>query len=138
MTENNEDTKSPCYGCPSAKPAPPPVQDENTPVLILTGSAVKAVRDNLTDMGLTNFSLRVFVESGGCSGLQYGMSPDTNIEAEDNVLKFEDVTILVDSLSAKYLKGTTIDYKKTLQSSGFIFSNPNASRGCGCKNSFGI
>ena len=80
-------------------------------------------------------TLRVFVEEGGCSGLQYGMVFDEKRE-HDNALEFYGETVLVDNFSAGYLRGAVVDYHDDLNDAGFKIKNPNAKQSCGCGNSF--
>jgi iron-sulfur cluster assembly protein len=84
-----------------------------------------------------NKHLRVSVSGGGCSGLMYNLSFD---EALDSDKTFEDnqVKILVDKKSILYLLGTTLDFSDGLNGKGFQFINPNASRTCGCGESFAV
>jgi iron-sulfur cluster assembly accessory protein len=79
--------------------------------------------------------LRVFVESGGCSGMQYGMDFDEE-RAGDHVARFHGVSVLVDSVSADYLRGAVIDYVDALSGGGFKIQNPRAKQSCGCGKSF--
>ena len=79
--------------------------------------------------------LRVYVEGGGCSGMQYGMVFD---EKRDNdvAAEFFGVPVLVDAVSAGHLQGTVIDYSDALTGGGFKITNPKAKSSCGCGNSF--
>jgi iron-sulfur cluster assembly accessory protein len=79
--------------------------------------------------------LRVQIAKGGCSGLQYEMSLDGE-KAGDSIVEKEGVKFLVDSESADYLRGATLDYRDGLTGTGFHIENPNASRTCGCGTSF--
>lgn len=79
--------------------------------------------------------LRVFVESGGCSGFQYGMSFDVE-KPGDQVLESEGVPFLMDATSLAYLDGSSIDFDDGLQGKGFEIKNPNAQSTCGCGKSF--
>lgn len=79
--------------------------------------------------------LRVFVESGGCSGFQYGMSFDERKDG-DAELESEGVTMLVDATSLAYLNGSAIDFDDGLHGKGFEIKNPNAQSTCGCGKSF--
>ena len=80
-------------------------------------------------------TLRVFVEEGGCSGLQYGMVFDEKRD-DDHALEFFGETVLVDNFSADYLRGAVVDYHGGLNDAGFKIRNPNAKQSCGCGNSF--
>ncbi len=82
-----------------------------------------------------NKCLRVFVESGGCSGFQYGMSFD-DPKPDDTELESEGVAILIDPASLAYLSGTSIDFDDGLHGKGFEIKNPNAASTCGCGKSF--
>ena len=82
--------------------------------------------------------IRVGVKSGGCSGLSYDLNFDKNKNDDDNVFEDNNIKIVVDKKSFLYLVGTTLEYSGGLNGSGFIFSNPNASRTCGCGESFSL
>jgi iron-sulfur cluster assembly protein/iron-sulfur cluster insertion protein len=79
--------------------------------------------------------LRVFVESGGCSGFQYGMSFDERKEG-DAELESEGVPMLIDPASLAYLGGSVVDFDDGLHGKGFEIKNPNAESTCGCGKSF--
>jgi iron-sulfur cluster assembly accessory protein len=79
--------------------------------------------------------LRVQIAKGGCSGLQYEMSLDSQ-RAGDSIVEKEGVEFLVDSESADFLRGSTLDYHDGLTGAGFHIENPNAARTCGCGTSF--
>ena len=80
-------------------------------------------------------NFRVYVEQGGCSGMQYGMVFDEKRDG-DLVAEENGVTILVDPISAQYLRGTVVDFSDALVGGGFKISNPNAKQSCGCGKSF--
>ncbi|CAI8373467.1 MAG: iron-sulfur cluster assembly accessory protein [Flavobacteriaceae bacterium] len=82
--------------------------------------------------------IRVGVKSGGCSGLSYDLNFDKNKNDDDKVFEDNNIKIVVDKKSFLYLVGTTLEYSGGLNGSGFIFSNPNASRTCGCGESFSL
>lgn len=105
-------------------------------MITVTDSAVKqlqAIMQEHSDEG--NKGLRIFVESGGCAGMQYGMSLDEAKEG-DEIIEREGVKVIIDSESAGYLRGSTIDYADGLAGAGFKINNPNAVRSCGCGTSF--
>lgn len=87
------------------------------------------------ELGAPTKRLRVLVESGGCSGFQYGMSFDEP-KAEDTAFESEGVAILVDPSSLAYLDGSAIDFDDGLHGKGFEIKNPNAQSTCGCGKSF--
>jgi len=82
--------------------------------------------------------LRVGVTSGGCSGLSYNLKIDTNQSEEDKLFEDKGIRILIDKKSMLYLLGTTLEYSGGLNGKGFFFNNPNASRTCGCGESFAV
>jgi iron-sulfur cluster assembly protein/iron-sulfur cluster insertion protein len=81
-------------------------------------------------------ALRVAVKPGGCSGFNYDMFFDSEFADDDVLRDFAGVKVVVDPQSAELLTGSTLDYSDTLQGAGFHITNPNASRTCGCGNSF--
>lgn len=82
--------------------------------------------------------VRVGVSSGGCSGLSYQLDFDKEMSENDKLFEDQGVRILVDKKSFLYLIGTTLDYSGGLNGKGFSFNNPNASRTCGCGESFAV
>jgi iron-sulfur cluster assembly protein len=80
--------------------------------------------------------LRVSVLPGGCSGFKYSLNIEERALDDDLVMDVNGVRVFVDGFSAPYLSGVTIDYVTSMQGSGFTFSNPNATGGCGCGSSF--
>lgn len=85
-----------------------------------------------------NAYVRVGVISGGCSGLSYNLSFDTEQKENDKLFEDNGARILVDKKSFLYLVGTTLEYSGGLNGKGFIFNNPNANRTCGCGESFSL
>ncbi len=83
-------------------------------------------------------ALRVFVQGGGCSGMQYGFTFEDQSNEDDFVIEQNGVTYLVDSMSMQYLQGAVIDYKESFEGSTFVISNPNAETTCGCGSSFSV
>jgi iron-sulfur cluster assembly protein len=82
--------------------------------------------------------IRVGVDGGGCSGLSYKLEFDNQIKEGDQVFEDKGIKIAVDKKSFLYLIGTELDYAGGLNGKGFVFNNPNASRTCGCGESFGV
>jgi iron-sulfur cluster assembly protein/iron-sulfur cluster insertion protein len=108
-------------------------------VITLTESAASKVKELLAAEGADDLALRVAVRPGGCSGFSYEMFFDGDIAADDQQASFgngQDVKVVVDPASAQLLDGATLDYKDGLEQSGFAITNPNASRTCGCGQSF--
>ena len=104
-------------------------------ILTLTPRAAAEVKDILTKPENAGKNFRVYVEQGGCSGMQYGMTFDEKRDG-DLVAAHDGVTTLVDAFSAKYLQGTVVDFSDALTGGGFKISNPNAKQSCGCGKSF--
>jgi iron-sulfur cluster assembly protein/iron-sulfur cluster insertion protein len=105
-------------------------------MLTLTDSAAQKVKDLIAAEGDDGLVLRVAVKPGGCSGFSYEMFFDADIATDDLIEQFGDVRVAVDPASAPLLEGASVDYKDGLQGAGFSISNPNATRSCGCGNSF--
>jgi|TARA_B110000263_G_scaffold11478_2_gene9718 iron-sulfur cluster assembly protein len=82
--------------------------------------------------------VRVGVESGGCSGLSYKLDFDVNKNDDDELIKDNQIQLLVNKKSFLYLVGTTLEFSDGLNGKGFVFKNPNASRTCGCGESFSL
>lgn len=89
--------------------------------------------------GLTDdYFLRVGVVGGGCSGLSYKLDFDNELQPADQVFEQDDVKLVTDLKSFLYLCDTTLDFSDGLNGKGFHFINPNASRTCGCGESFSV
>lgn len=82
--------------------------------------------------------IRVGVKTGGCSGLSYELKFDTELKPDDKVFEDKGVKVVVDKKSILYLVGTTLDFQGGLNGKGFNFINPNATRTCGCGESFAV
>ncbi|MBN9294640.1 MAG: iron-sulfur cluster assembly accessory protein [Flavobacteriia bacterium] len=101
-------------------------------------SAKKQALRLMEDDGKTGFFIRVGVDSGGCSGLMYKLTFDNEIKDGDQTFEDNGIKVVVDKRSYLYLVGTTLDYSGGLNGKGFVFSNPNADRTCGCGESFSL
>ena len=102
----------------------------------VTDSAVKYLQILLrNEADDSHTGLRIFVEKGGCAGMQYGMKLDSPIEG-DEITERDGMQIFIDRQSMTFLKGSTIDYTDSLTGTGFRIVNPNAQRSCGCGTSF--
>ena len=114
----------------------PVVPVENESVLTVTPNAADRIRELLTrEENGGGKTLRVYVEGGGCSGMQYGLVFDET-RPDDISLRAHGVSVLIDPFSANYLRGCVVDFKDELNGGGFKISNPNARQTCGCGNSF--
>jgi iron-sulfur cluster assembly protein len=82
--------------------------------------------------------LRVYVKRGGCSGFSYKMQFDGEVKETDKVFESFGAKIVIDGQSLLYLMGMTLDYEGGLNGKGFVFTNPNATKTCGCGTSFGV
>jgi len=105
-------------------------------VITLTDTATRKVKELIDAEGMPELALRVAVRPGGCSGFSYEMFFDSDIADDDMATEFGEVRVVVDPASAQLLTGATLDYKDGLNQSGFSINNPNASRTCGCGQSF--
>ncbi len=106
-------------------------------VITLTDAAVEKARTLMERDGRDDYVLRLKVVGGGCSGLQYQLMFDKDVEDLDQKSEYDGISVVVDPKSAVYVVGTTIDYVDDLNQSGFKIDNPNASNTCGCGESFG-
>jgi iron-sulfur cluster insertion protein len=105
-------------------------------MITITEQAIDKIKDIIAEENNPSLKLRVFVQGGGCSGMQYGFTLDEEQAEDDWDLDINGVHILVDSMSGGYLQGAEIDYKDTDMGSSFSISNPNAQTTCGCGSSF--
>lgn len=113
------------------------VADAQAPI-IFTDRAAEKVSQLIQEDGTLNLKLRVCIESGGCSGLQYGFEFDENAREDDYVYEKNGVSFLVGSESHTYLAGATIDYVEDIEGERFVIENPQAKSTCGCGTSFDI
>lgn len=114
------------------------VTKTEAPIVAVTGNAVAKVKAYLAeDATLAGKALRMFVQEGGCSGMEYGFGFDEK-RADDVVLSSEGFEIVMDPKSAEMLKGSTVDYVESLEGEGFAVTNPNAHASCGCGHSFSV
>lgn len=108
-----------------------------TDVVTVTPPAASKIIELLNERGIEEHALRVFVAGGGCSGLQYGMAFETDIQEYDVVMNMDGGgRIVVDPTSLMYVRGATIDFVDSLMGAGFRIDNPNAVSSCGCGSSF--
>lgn len=108
-------------------------------MISVTEKAKERIANLRTEEGKSeNHNIRVSVKGGGCSGLMYDLGFDEEIKPADQVFEDKGIKILVDKKSLLYLIGTTLDFSDGLNGKGFQFINPNASRTCGCGESFSV
>ena len=104
--------------------------------IIFSDSAAMKVAQLIEEEGNSDLKLRVFVQGGGCSGLQFGFSFDEVVNEDDATMVKNGVQLLIDSMSYQYLVGAEIDYKDDLEGTQFVIKNPGATSTCGCGSSF--
>lgn len=112
------------------------VTDTATPLVSMTAGAATKLKEIIAKQGRDDLALRVYVTPGGCSGFSYGMTFAEGADEGDAVIEQEGVKVVVDPMSAMYLKGAEIDFVDALMGGGFALRNPNAVSSCGCGQSF--
>ena len=105
-------------------------------MITITDKAAKAAKLFIMGSDTPTGGLRLAITGGGCSGYSYEMSIEETAAADDTVVESGKVKIFLDPSSAPLLDGVIIDFKETLESTGFVFTNPNATASCGCGKSF--
>ena len=106
-------------------------------MITLTPNAIEEVKRLAAKQPRPDLGLRVGVKGGGCSGLSYVLNFDARHEG-DNIFEFEGTKVFVDPKSLLYLEGLMLDFSDSLEGRGFKFINPNASKSCGCGESFSV
>ncbi len=107
-------------------------------LLDFTESAAAKVSALIQEEGNPALKLRIFVAGGGCSGFAYNFAFDEAVNEDDTVIRKNEVSLLVDAISAQYLTGATVDYQEGLEGARFVITNPNATSTCGCGSSFSV
>jgi len=107
-------------------------------MITITENVDTKVSEILKEENDTSASLRVFVQGGGCSGMSYGFTLETEQNEDDFVIEQQGVKYLIDAMSMQYLQGAVIDFKEGFEGSSFVISNPNAQTSCGCGSSFSV
>ena len=105
-------------------------------MVTVTEQAVSQVTSIMKGEDKEGLSLRLGVNGGGCSGLEYYMGFDDKILETDETFESFGLKIVIDKQSLPHLDGTTLDFSNDMMNSGFVFNNPNAARTCGCGKSF--
>lgn len=108
-------------------------------MITISEKAAEKIRSLMTEEGKgPDHFLRVGVKGGGCSGLSYRMEFDDKVSDRDEVFEDSDIRVVCDKPSLLYLFGTVLEYSDGLNGRGFVWNNPQASRTCGCGESFAV
>ena len=107
-------------------------------MITLTENAIAKLQDVIAEENNPALKLRVFVQGGGCSGMQYGFTFDEETGEDDFTMDFDGVSLLVDSMSAQYLQNAKVNYKEDTMGASFVIDNPQAVTSCGCGSSFSV
>jgi iron-sulfur cluster assembly accessory protein len=110
--------------------------DQKTTIVSITDSAAEKVKALMAQEGEEDLALRIGVRPGGCSGFQYSIYFDDEVNDDDELIETKGVKILVDAMSVPYIMGSEFDWQESLMGAGFAVNNPNVSGGCGCGSSF--
>ena len=105
-------------------------------MITLTDEAAVAVKRFIDASDVPIAGLRILINGGGCSGLQYGLRLEETVGSDDSIIECGSIKVLVDPLSVGLLDGVKVDFVETLEGSGFQFENPNAASTCACGQSF--
>lgn len=107
--------------------------------ITITEKAINEIKKIMEENRVpSEFGLRIGVKGGGCSGLTYTLGFDPAVREGDTLIEYDGVRLFVDGKSLFYLSGTQLDYSNGLNGKGFVFNNPNATKTCGCGESFGV
>jgi len=105
-------------------------------MMTLTQSAQKAINRFIKGADTPVQGLRISVQGGGCSGMQYGLALEESARSDDQIIEINGIKLLIDPHSAPLLNGVIVDFQDSMEGSGFKFTNPNAAHSCGCGKSF--
>ena len=107
--------------------------------ITITEKAVKEIRKIMDENKIAGeFGLRIGGKGGGCSGLTQSLGFDPETREGDTIIQQDNVKLVIDGKSLFYLSGTELDFSDGLNGKGFIFNNPNATKSCGCGESFSV
>jgi iron-sulfur cluster assembly protein len=113
--------------------------EDGTLSISVTDKAVKMLRTFAKKEGLDDeFGVKVGVKGGGCSGLLYTLSIEKGASPDEKIVDNNGIKVFIDKKSYIFLAGTELDFSDGLNGKGFVFQNPNATKTCGCGNSFGV
>ena len=104
-------------------------------LLSLTPRAIERLQDINKNSSNDNVAVKLGVKNGGCAGMAYTMDYINEISQNDEVIKIDDITLVIDPKAILFLLGTEMDYEESTLNSGFIFNNPNQTDACGCGES---
>ena len=105
-------------------------------LVTISDSAVTKLKEILKEEDNPNMKVRMFVQGGGCSGMQYGFTLEEEQNEDDFVIEKDGVQLLIDAMSSQYVQGAEVDWPESVQGSQFAIRNPNAQTTCGCGSSF--
>lgn len=108
-----------------------------TPIT-LTPAAIAKIAEILREESDPTLNLRIFIQGGGCSGFQYGFTLDNTLGEDDEIMRFDELSVIVDAMSVQYMQGAVVDYVDDLTGSQFKILNPLATSTCGCGSSFSV
>jgi iron-sulfur cluster assembly protein len=114
------------------------VKDFTNTTITVTAKAAERVKNAMKLEGKDGWALRMGVEGGGCSGMNYKMTFDDNQGEMDKVMESNGIRIFCDLKSWLYVRGIEIDFSDDMLNGGFKIHNPNANRTCGCGTSFSV
>ena len=104
-------------------------------LLSLTPRAIERLQDINKNSSNDNVAVKLGVKNGGCAGMAYTMDYINEVSQNDEVIKIDDITLVIDPKAILFLLGTEMDYEESTLNSGFIFNNPNQTDACGCGES---
>ena len=112
---------------------------KNAEEILLSEKALSEIKRIMSENQVPDsYGLRVGVKGGGCSGFTYTLGFDGEVKEGDTIIEDNEVKLFIDGKSLFYLSGTELDFSDGLNGKGFVFSNPNATKTCGCGDSFGV
>ena len=139
LTFSEPDSIPCCMATNTLSPEPVSARTDNG--IYISDKALLKVRSLMQEAGVdadSSYFLRVGVVGGGCSGLSYKMDFDNEVKPGDQVFEDKGMRIVTDLKSFLYLVNTELEFSDGLNGKGFFFNNPNASRSCGCGESFAV
>ena len=110
----------------------------NEEIALTAKAAAQVLKIRMENNIPETHALRIGVKGGGCSGFTYVLGFDEHPKENDKIMDTEGIRVFIDPKSLFYLSGTVLDFSDGLNGKGFVFNNPQASKTCGCGNSFGV